>query len=123
MSAGQDLIFFDNPQDWQVVADRTFQAQLVGENSHVPILPQDLGVSLSEPYIAVVVGTADSKPSWYFGGDIRQIYNFSPGSGNPVLGNVQTEPTRLALDKLQVVDTGRISPDNYRLRYHPPVLV
>ena len=120
MTAGQDLIFFDNPEDWELVATRSLEAQKVGKNSHIPIPPQDLGVSLSEPYIAVVVGTTERKSSWYFAGDIRQVYNFAPGSGNSILGNVQTEPTRLALDKLQVVDTGRISPDNYRLKYHPP---
>ena len=120
MTAGQDLIFFDTPEDWDLIANRSFQAQIINENSHTPIPPQDLGVSLSEPYIAVVVGTGDGKPSWYFGGDIRQVYDFAPGSGNAILGAVQTEPTRLALNKLQVIDTGRISPDNYRLRYHPP---
>lgn len=120
MPAGQDLIFFDNSEDWQVVANRTFRAQLVGENSHVPIPPQDLGVSLDAPYIAVIVLTEEAKASWYFAGDIRQVYDFAPGGGSSALGVVQTEPNRLALNKLQIIDTGRISPDNYRLMYQPP---
>ena len=120
MPAGQDLIFFDNSADWQVVADQTFTARLVGESSHVPIPPQDLGVSLGTPYIAVIVLTEGAKPSWYFAGDIRQVYDFAPGGSGTALGRIQTEPNRLALNKLQVIDTGRISPDNYRLRYQPP---
>lgn len=120
MPAGQDLIFFDNSADWQVVVDRTFRARLAGENSHVPITPQDLGVSLDAPYIAVLVLTEEAKPSWYFAGDIRQVYDFASGGIGTALGRVQTEPNRLALGKLQVIDTGRISPDNYRLRYQPP---
>lgn len=120
MSAGQDLIFFDTPEDWQLIVNTSFQAQIINENSHTPIPPQDLGVSLNEPYIAVVVGTGDGKPSWYFAGDIRQSYSFARGGGNAILGRVQTEPTRLALNKLQIIDTGRISPDNYGLKYHPP---
>jgi hypothetical protein len=120
MTAGQDLIFFDNPEDWQVIVNSSFQAQLIGKNSHVPIPPQDLGVSLNEPYVAVIASTTDGKVSWYFAGDIRQVYNFAPGDGNPILGKIQTDPVRLAINKLQIVDTGRISPDNYRLKYHPP---
>ena len=120
MPAGQDLIFFDNSEDWELIVNRNFRSTLVTENAHVPIPPQDLGVSLDAPYIAVIVGTAEAKPSWYFAGDIRQVYDFARGGGNPVLGLIQNEPTRLAINKLQIVDTGRISPDNYRLRYQPP---
>ncbi len=120
MPAGQDLIFFDTPEDWELIVSENFQSRLVTENAHVPIPPQDLGVSLSSPYIAVIAGTAEAKPSWYFAGDIRQVYDFARGAGNPVLGSIQNEPTRLAINKLQIVDTGRISPDSYGLRYHPP---
>jgi hypothetical protein len=120
MSAGQDLIFFDNPNDWEMIVSDSFQAEIIGEKSHSPIRAKDLGVSLAEPYIAVVAGTSDAKDSWYFAGDIRQVYNFSPGTGNPVLGAIQTKPVRLAINKLQIIDTGRISTDNFRLKYHPP---
>ena len=120
MTAGQDLIFFDSPEDWEIVLDRTFNAVIVGENSYIPIPPQNLGLSLVEPYIAVIVTVSSKKKSWYFAGDIRQVYNFAPGSGNNKLDIVQTERTRLAIDKLQVIDTGRIGPDNYDLSYHPP---
>ena len=89
MSAGQDLIFFDNSEDWQVVADVTTVAQTLPGDRFVPISQIDLGVSLDCEYIACVAGTSSGKASWQFAGDIRQIYNFVPGGNNPILGIVQ----------------------------------
>ncbi|WP_319422747.1 hypothetical protein [Pleurocapsa sp. FMAR1] len=120
MPAGQDLIFFDNSEDWQVVANINRTATIVNENSHTPILPIDLGVSLFSDYIAVIAGTTRGKPSWQFAGDIRQVYNFAPGGNNPVTGVLQSLPTRLFINRLQIVETNRISPDRFRLRYTPP---
>lgn len=120
MPAGTDLIFFDNPEDWVSVANVSQTAQIINENSHTPIPPIDLGVSLNEEYIAVIAGTTSGKPSWQFAGDIRQVYNFAKEAGNPILGKVQSAPTKLFINKLQVVETTRISPDNFRLRYTPP---
>ena len=120
MSAGQDLIFFNNSEDWRVVADVTRIAEQVGENSYVPIPPIDLGVSLKCPYIAAVATTGSGKPSWQFAGDIRQVYNFVPGGSSSITGVVQSPPIRLFINKLQVVETTRISTDNFRLRYTPP---
>lgn len=120
MPAGQDLIFFDNSEDWQTIVNLSRTAQAFGEDSYIPIPSVDLGVTLDNEYIAVIAGTTKGKPSWQFAGDIRQVYNFAPGGGNPVTGVVQSPPTRLFINKLQIVETNRISPDNFRLRYTPP---
>ena len=120
MAAGQDLIFFDNSEDWRVIADVTRTAVAVNESVHIPIPPIDLGVSLFSDYIAVVATTGGGKPSWQFAGDIRQVYNFAPGGSSPVTSVVQSPPNRLFINKLQIVETTRISPDNFRLLYTPP---
>ncbi len=120
MPAGNDLIFFDNSEDWRVAANISKTAANINENSHTPIPPTDLGVSLFSDYIAVIAGTTSGKPSWQFAGDIRQIYNFAPGGNNPVTGLIQSPPTRLFINKLQIVETTRISPDRFGLKYTPP---
>ncbi|WP_319418860.1 hypothetical protein [Pleurocapsa sp. FMAR1] len=120
MPAGQDLIFFDNSRDWQVVADVSTLAQPLPGDRFVPISPIDLGVSLLCDYIAVVATTEVGKPSWQFAGDIRQVYNFVPGGSSPVTSVLQSLPTRLFINKLQIVETNRISTDRFRLRYTPP---
>ena len=120
MPAGTDLIFFDDSTEWTTIVSTSRTARRVGENSHEPIGSFDLGVTLNDDYIAVVAGTTEGKPSWFFAGDITQVYNFAPGGSNPILGKVQPQLTRLAINRLQVIETTRISPDPFRLRYTPP---
>ena len=120
MPAGTDLIFFDNSEDWSVIANISRNAKRVGENSHEPIPSFDLGVTLNEDYIAVIAGTSQSKPSWFSAGDIVQTYAFASGQGNPVLGRIHPERTKLTINRLQVIETTRISPDPFRLKYTPP---
>jgi hypothetical protein len=120
MPAGTDLIYFNAPEDWELVTNETRTAEIINENSHTPIPSFDLGVSLNVDYIAVVAGTSLGKPNWFFAGDITQVYAFAPGAGNPVLGSIKPERTRLAINRLQVVETNRISLDPFRLQYTPP---
>ncbi|MEL6438696.1 MAG: hypothetical protein AAFQ80_05495 [Cyanobacteria bacterium J06621_8] len=120
MPAGTDLIFFDTPEDWQLIVNTSRTARIVNENSHEPIAGFDLGVSLNEEYIAVVAGTSQGKPNWWLAGDIAQVYSFARGGNNPVLGQAQPTRTRLVINTLQIVETTRISTDSFRLRYTPP---
>ena len=120
MSAGTDLIFFDNPEDWTTIVNTSRTAQSLPGNNFVPIPEFDLGVTLDEEYIAVIVGTTQGKPSWFLGGDISQSYNFAPGTGNSVLGQIQPKRIRLALNRLQLVETNRVSTESFGLKYSPP---
>ena len=120
MPAGTDLIFFDNSQDWQVIVNTSRIATRLPGDRFVPISSFDLGVSLKTDYIAVVAGTTEGKSNWFFAGDITQVYDFSPGRGNPILGEIKPERTRLAINRLQLVETNRVSTDNFRLQYTPP---
>lgn len=120
MPAGTDLIYFNAPEDWELIASESRTAAIINENSHTPIPAFDLGVSLYVDYIAVVASTASGKPNWFFAGDITQVYAFAKHAGNPVLGKVKPERTRLAINRLQVVETSRISLDPFRLEYLPP---
>ncbi len=120
MPAGTDLIFFDNPEDWQTIVNTSRRAQIINENSHTPIPGFDLGVTLNEDYIAIIAGTSQGKPTWTLGGDIAQIYDFAPGGSNPVLGNIQPVRTTLTINRLTLVETNRVSTDSFRLKYTPP---
>ncbi len=120
MPAGQDLIFFGTPEDWSLIANVSKTSRTITENTHEPIAGFDLGVSLNEEYIAVIAGTTKGKSTWHFAGDIAQVYSFSPGAGNPLLGKIQPTRTRLAINRLQLVETNRISTDSFRLKYTPP---
>ena len=120
MPAGTDLIFFDNSNDWQVVADVTRKAVRVGEKSYIPIPAFDLGLSLNTDYVAVVATTGSGKPTWQFAGDINQVYNFAPGGTDSITGKIQPVCTKLFLNKLTLVETNRVSTDAFDLRYQPP---
>lgn len=120
MPAGVDLINFEFPEDWELIADRSRTATIINENSHTPIVGFDLGVTLETDYIAVIVISGSAKPTWFFGGDIAQIYEFGGGAGNNLLDNIEPNRTKLALNRLQLVETNRISTEPYRLKYSPP---
>ncbi len=120
MPAGTDLIFFDSPEDWVTIANTSRTAQIINENSHTPIPGFDLGINVNADYIAVVAGTTQGRPTWFFAGDITQVYNFAPGGTDPFLGKLQPTRTRLAINRLQLVETNRISTDSFRLKYTPP---
>lgn len=120
MPAGTDLIFFDDSDDWEVVVNINRDAQVLPGDRYVPIPAFDLGVELKSDYIAVVAGTTQGKTNWFFAGDITQVYDFAPGGSNPVLGKIKPERTRLAINRLQLVETNRVSTDSFRLQYQPP---
>ena len=120
MPAGRDLIFFDDASEWEVIVNLTRIAQTLPGDRFVPIGSFDLGVELNEEYIAVVAGTTQGRSNWFFAGDITQVYNFTPGGSNPVLGQIKPQRTRLAINRLQLVETNRVSTDNFRLQYTPP---
>lgn len=102
MSLSQDLISFDNLDDWELVATEQRDATLVGENSYIPIGSFDLGVTLEVEFIAVVAITGSAKPTWVFAGDITQVYDFAPGGSNPITGTVRPQPFKLFIDRMQV---------------------
>ena len=120
MPAGTDLIFFDTSKDWQVVVNTTRQAQRLPGDRFIPIPSFDLGVTLNTDYVAVIATTTEGKPSWFFAGDIVQTYRFAPGAGNSLLGSIKPERTRLAINRLQLVETNRVSTDPFGLQYTPP---
>ena len=120
MPAGRDLIFFDDASEWEAIVNLTRIAQTLPGDRFVPIGSFDLGVELNEEYIAVVAGTTQGRSNWFFAGDITQVYNFTPGGSNPVLGQIKPQRTRLAINRLQLVETSRVSTDSFDLRYSPP---
>ena len=120
MPAGTDLIFFDDSEDWRSVANVTREARLIATDRYAPIGSFDLGVELNTGYIAVVAGTTKGKDRWFFAGDITQVYKFPVAPANPVLGQIKPQGTRLAINRLQLIETERVSTDNFRLQYTPP---
>lgn len=119
MPAGIDRINFEFSEDWELIADRTRTATIINENSHTPIPAFDLGVTVNDDYVAVIVISNTAKPNWFLAGDIAQVYDFAKGGSNPLLGKIEPNRTRLALNRLQLVETNRVSTDPFRLRYAP----
>ncbi len=120
MSACDDLIFFDDADDWVRIANVTRTASVIAENSHTPISAFDLGVSIDSSYVAVIASTTDKKHTWRYAGELRQTFYFAEGAGSSLLEKVQTEATPLFIEKLQVVEMSKITPGNFGLRYQPP---
>ena len=120
MPAGQDLIFFNNSADWEVAADVTRYALEIATDRYAPIPAFRLGLSLKSDYVAVIVTTSFSKVTWQFAGDITQVYNFAPGSGNALLNDIHPIRQRLLLNRLTLIETNRVSTDNFDLEFKPP---
>lgn len=120
MPADTDLIYFNAPEDWELIVNESRIAQPIAEGYFIPIPSFDLGVTVYSDYIAVVAMTVEPKASWFFAGDITQVYDFAKGGSNPVLGSIKPERTRLAINRLQLVETNRVSIEPFRLQYTPP---
>ena len=120
MPAGTDRIDFDRSEDWELVANEIRDAQLVGENAYIPIPAFNLGVDLYTDYVAVIATTTSGKPTWQFAGDITQVYNFPKGSPETILGRIQPVRTQLFINRMTLLETSRVSLDNFDLRYQPP---
>ncbi|MGF1542869.1 MAG: hypothetical protein ACFCU5_20905 [Pleurocapsa sp.] len=120
MSACQDLIDFDLPSDWTIIASIVRNAVRVGKDSHIPIPPIDLGSNIESSHIAVFATTTDGiKPTWRYAGEIRRVWNFPSGSGAGT-GRIHTPPTPLFINKLQLVETSEVSYERFGLVYQPP---
>lgn len=121
MSSLDDLIRFDIPENWELVINEIRVADFIGEESHSPIPPFDLGISLTSPYALIVVQTTQGKTTWKYAGEVRQTWNFP--KGNPIgtqTSIAQSEPTQLFLNRVQLVELNPNSLQPFRLRYQPP---
>ena len=118
--AFNDQVFFDVPEDWELVSQITRVAANLGENSHTRIPAITFGLFNDVRYIAVIAGTENERPTWRFAGDIAQVFGFSAGSGNSTISTISTRTKPLVIDRLQIIQADQISSDPFRLRYQPP---
>lgn len=121
MSVYDDSIAFDQSDDWEQIINTTFTATNIGINSYTPIGEKDLEVTLTEPYLVIVVQPFEAKDTWKYGGEIRQSWNFALGEEtNNQYAVAQSEPIQLFINKPQVIATPKNSVDGFRLRYNSP---
>lgn len=120
MSVCDDLIWFNEPDEWVRIVDISRQATLINEDNHIPIPAFDLGVSIDNSYVAVIATGVEVKVNWRYAGELRQSFPFPSGGGGSAPGQVQSAPTPLFINKLQIVKMENITLGNYRLRYQPP---
>lgn len=121
MTICDDRIQFDQSSDWQQVIAQSKSATILGENSYIPIGSFDLGVALSESFVAIVVQAINAKPTWIYAGEVRQSWEFPAGNSiGSLYGRVQSTPTHLRLNKVQYIKLSKNTPNACRLRYTPP---
>jgi len=121
VSACNDLIEFDSSEDWERVIAITKTATRPTPDSHVPIPAFDLGVRTDASHFAIVVQAIDPKPTWLYGGEIRQNWNFPSGASiGTGFALAESKPTQLRLNRVQAIPLARQSTSTYRLRYTPP---
>jgi len=120
MAACDDLIFFDNSDDWVLIANETRTANLTPRGQTIPMTPIDLGVSIKSDYVAALASTTEPKDTWRSGGELRQVYDFRSGSSSTLLSNAHSPPISLYINKLQITKMTVLSSDNFRLAYYPP---
>lgn len=121
MSITDDFIEFDSSSDWERVIGLTFTAQPVGQDSYIPIGQKDLGIAITEPYLVIVVQPVNGKPTWRYGGEVRQTWEFpSGGATGTNFSRAQSKPVQLFVNKPQLVGFNRNTTDTYRVYYDPP---
>ena len=69
MSACDDFLFFDLPEDWEQIARVVKQSEIVGNESNKPIDAFDLGVGLNNSYVAVLIQTTQGNLLGVLGGN------------------------------------------------------
>ncbi len=61
------------------------------------------------------------KPTWRYGGELRQVWNFPKGQEtNSNLGKIQSSRQVLSINKLQIIKLEKPTSDTFDLRYYPP---
>ena len=121
MSVCDDFIAFDQSDDWEQIINITFTATILGESSYIPIGEKDLGITLTEPYIVIVVQPSEAKNTWKYGGEVRQTWSFATNNQTTNQVSVaQSKPTQLFINKPQVIATPKNSVDGFGLRYSSP---
>lgn len=121
MSACDDFLFFDLPEDWEQIAQVIKQSEVIGNKSNKPIDAFDLGVNLDNSYVAVLIQTTQSKSSWRFGGELRQVWNFPKGQQtNSNFGKIKSSRQVLPINNLQIIKLVKPTSDTFDLRYYPP---
>lgn len=121
MSVCNDFIQFDNSVDWNRIITLSRNAEILSPTSHIPIPAFDLGVETNAIYAAIIIQTTQSKSTWRYGGEVRQTWAFPTGAEvATALNLVQSMPTPLFLDKIQLVRLNQQTSQAFRLRYQPP---
>lgn len=121
MSACDDFLFFDLAEDWQQIASVFRESAVIGQRSNSPIPAFNLGVDIDNSYLAVLVQTTRGKPTWRFGGELRQTWDFPKGQESSVeLGTIQSERTALSINKLELIKLIKPTSERFNLRYFPP---
>ena len=121
MSACDDFLFFDAPEDWEQIASIVRQSTVVGDQSNAPIPAFDLGVNIDNQYLAVLIQTTQGKPTWRYGGDLRQVWGSPKGqqtSSN--LSEILSDRETLGVNRLQIIKLKKPTSNLFNVRYYPP---
>lgn len=112
MSICTDLLNINDAENWilRVVSSR--QAQVLNENSHIPIKGYDLNIELTVPYLLAEVTANYKKTTWKYGGSLYPIH--------PINGFFATEKgVGLRVSNTLIINVNTLS-NEYRLFYQPP---
>ncbi len=61
MSACDDFLFFDLPEDWEQIISTVKVSEIIGDQSNKPIDAFDLGVNLNNSYLAILIQTTQGN--------------------------------------------------------------
>lgn len=121
MTACDDFLFFDLPEDWELIINIFKEAEIVGKTANSPINPFELEVNLDNSYLALLIQTTKGRPTWRFGGELRQVWDFPKGQQtNSNLGEIQSNRQVLSVNQLEIIKLQKPTLDSFALRYFPP---
>ena len=113
------ILDLQNPANWLPKWDFDIEAQRPSSNAHIPIGEVSCPLICHSPVLGVYCEAPNRRPSWTFGGGLRQKIRTGLTVGGGL--NVDTDTyRRIYVDRLQIVTFNNIQVADYELSFKPP---
>ncbi len=116
-----DNVEFNLSDEWIQFVQESKTSEVVTPVSTQPIPEFSIGTQIENSYIAILIQTTQGKPTWRFGGELRQQWAFAAGADvSSQLALVASPRFGLGLNKLEIIPMLRPSIEPYQLIFKPP---
>jgi len=113
-------ININNPNNWNLIYNKAFIADVIAQNGktkYLPIPKIEIFNSTNSEYINVEITTTYKQDTWDFGGNISPVTSIQT-SGN--INEISLTNNYLYLGIGNLIQLQKIENANYRFNYYPP---